>query len=446
MALFSKKSPTMDVIRCDEPSYLIWKWRPEGAALGSSKRENAIRWGSSLRVKEGSVAVLVYTRPDGLVYDYIEGPADMVLETANLPVLASLIGRLYDGGSPFQAEVYFINLAELIQVRFGVPFFDVFDPRFLDFGVPTAVRGTISFKMTDYREFIRLHRLDNFDLNTFQGQIRDAVAKIVKRVVANAPAEHSIPVLQIERKIQEINDLVESGLRQRLYQDFGVSVSGVDVSAIEIDKASDGYRQLKAVTQDVSAATIQAQASVNIKDMEDTQRIRAEHAEELLRAQREEAQYARRLQTQAEHFAVHQLNQQAAVGVAGAEALGHMGDGGGAAGGWNPAAMMAGMAIGGTVGQNMAGIVGGMMSGMQQSDPPPVPGGMFQYHVIVKGQTCGPFDKAALRKMAAEGQLSPESLIWKPGMEDWKQAREIQEVQELLLSAPPPIPNADVGA
>lgn len=240
MALFAKKSSAMDVIRCDEPSYLIWKWRPDGAALGSSRRENAIRWGSSLRVKDGSVAVLAYTRPDGFVYDYIEGPADMILETANLPVLASLIGRLYDGGSPFQAEVYFINLAELIQIRFGVPFFDVFDPRFMDFGVPTAVRGTISFKIADYQEFIRLHRLDDFDLSTFQGQIKDAVSKAVKRVVTNAPAEHAIPVLQIERKIQEINDLVESGLRQRLCQDFGISVSGIDIAAIEIDKASDG--------------------------------------------------------------------------------------------------------------------------------------------------------------------------------------------------------------
>ena len=265
MILFKKSPSTMDVIRCDEPSYLIWKWRPDGAALGSSRRENAIRWGSSLRVKDGSVAVLAYTRPDGFVYDYIEGPADMILETANLPVLASLIGRLYDGGSPFQAEVYFINLAELIQVRFGVPFFDVFDPRFMDFGVPTAVRGTISFKIADYQEFIRLHRLDDFDLNTFRGQIKDAVSKTVKRVVTNAPAEHAIPVLQIERKIQEINDLVESGLRQRLCQDFGISVSGIDIAAIEIDKASDGYRQLKSVTLDVSAASIQAQTAVNIK-------------------------------------------------------------------------------------------------------------------------------------------------------------------------------------
>lgn len=445
MINFSKKSTgLMDAIRCDEPSYLIWKWRPAGAEA-NGKRANAIRWGSSLRVREGSVAVLAYSQPDGYVYEYIEGPADMILETYNLPVLADLIGRAYDGGSPFQAEVYFINLAELIQVPFGVPFFDVFDPRFLDFGVPVAVRGTISFKITDYREFIRLHRLDHFDLRDFQTQIRSAVAKTIKGVVANAPAEHNIPVVQLERKIQQINDLVEDGLKQRLYQDFGVSVSGIDISAIEIDKASEGYRQLKAVTQDISAATIQAQTAVSIKNMEDTQRINAEHQAETLKAQREEAQYAQRIQTQTEHLATHQLNQQAAVGIAGAEALGQMGASGAVSGngGINPAAMMAGMAMGGAIGQNVAGVMSGMMSGMTQPLPPPVPSDMPKYHVAVNGKAEGPYQAAELRQMAASGILTGTSLVWKPGMSSWIKADDVPELRELFGSSetlPPPIP------
>ena len=48
-----------DIIRCDEPSYLIWKWHPDGTQPGEHKREYAIRWGSSLRVKDGEVAVFV---------------------------------------------------------------------------------------------------------------------------------------------------------------------------------------------------------------------------------------------------------------------------------------------------------------------------------------------------------------------------------------------------
>ena len=118
MGLFSKKvSGLMDVIRCDEPSYLIWKWHPNGTKSGNNYRENAIRWGSSLRVKDGEVAVFVYKQKDGTEQDFIEGPFDQILETANLPVLASLIGLVYDKGTPFQAEVYFINLAQNIQIR-----------------------------------------------------------------------------------------------------------------------------------------------------------------------------------------------------------------------------------------------------------------------------------------------------------------------------------------
>lgn len=48
MALFNRnnrKGGFMDEIRCDEPSYLIWKWHPSGSQLGENQRENAIRWG-----------------------------------------------------------------------------------------------------------------------------------------------------------------------------------------------------------------------------------------------------------------------------------------------------------------------------------------------------------------------------------------------------------------
>ena len=66
MGLFSNKSEggLMDVIRCDEQEYLVWKWRPSGEA-NSTKRENAIRYGSSLRVKDGELAVFVYKQKDG---------------------------------------------------------------------------------------------------------------------------------------------------------------------------------------------------------------------------------------------------------------------------------------------------------------------------------------------------------------------------------------------
>lgn len=432
MGLFDKirnDGGFMNVIRCDEPSYLIWKWRPEGAQPGSN-RENEIRWGSSLRVKDGEVAAFVYKQNNGTVQDLIVGPFDSILETKNLPVLTDIIGLVYDDKSPFQAEVYFINLAQIIQVKFGVPYFDIYDPRFADFGVPVAVRGTISFKIADYREFIKLHRLNTFTLADFQLQIRDAVIRYVKDVVANAPATNNIPVVQIETKTSQINDVVEMDIGERLQEKFGVLVSGVDISAIEIDKSSDGYRHLMSVTKDVATAQVQAKTEDYI---------------ERLRIQREEGQYAQHKQTQSANIGAFQVEKQAEVGVAGANALGQMGANGaggvnlgGDSTGFNPAAMMAGIALGGAVGNNIAGTMNGMMGGMNQPTPPPTP--TVAFHVVVNGQSAGPFDINTLSQMAKAGTLTKDTLVWKAGMANWEPAGNISEFTDLLGTTPPPIP------
>lgn len=432
MSIFGKPKAGgfMDEIRCDEPNYLIWKWHPVGSELGNNNRENAIRWGSSLRVKDGEVAVFVYKQDNGIMEDFIAGPFDETIKTKNFPVLASIVGLAYEGGTPFQAEVYFINLAQIIQVRFGVPFFDVYDPRFSDFGVPVAVRGTVSFSIKDYREFIKLHRLTSFNLDEFQAQIRDAVTRYVKDTVANAPASHNIPLVQIETKTAQINDAIEYDLSERLKENFGVNVSGVDIGAIEIDKSSDGYAQLMAVTKEVETAKVKAQTEDYI---------------ERLRIQREEGQYAQHKATQSSNMGAFQVEKQAEVGIAGAEALGRMGENGaggvdlGGGGGFNPAAMMAGMALGGAVGQNIAGTMNGMMSGTMPAQstttPPPIPNTL--YHVAINGQAAGPFDMNTLRQMVASGQFTPDSLIWKNGMAQWAKANTVEEIKQLFGSVPP---------
>jgi len=453
MALFNKdnrKGGFIDEIRCDEPSYLIWKWHPSGVQPGVGVRENSIRWGSSLRVKDSEVAVFVYKQKDGTMQDFIVGPSDQIIKTANFPVLASIVGLAYEGGTPFQAEVYFINLAQIIQVKFGVPFFDVYDPRFDDFGVPVAVRGTISFKISDYRQFIKLHRLNNFNLDDFQRQIRDAVTRYVKDVVANAPATNNIPLVQIETKTAQINDVVEFDISERLKETFGVDVSGVDIGAIEVDKSSEGYRQLMGVTKDIAAATAKAEAEARIKDITEKQRVEMENYEETLRIQREEGQYAQHKQTQSANIGAFQIEKQTEVGVAGAEALGQMGangagnidlgSDGGSGMGFNPAAMMASMAVGGVVGQNIAGTMSSAMSGMNQPvqqgvTPPPIP--TVAYHLAVNGQATGPYDLSVLHQMAAAGQFNADSLVWKNGMAEWVKAGTIDELKSLFVIMPP---------
>jgi membrane protease subunit (stomatin/prohibitin family) len=443
MGLFGNKSEggLMDVIRCDEQEYLVWKWRPSGEA-NSTKRENAIRYGSSLRVKDGELAVFVYQQKDGSMQDFIIGPYDQTIKTANFPVLSSIVGLAFGGASPFQAEIYFMNLSGNIQVKFGIPYFDVFDPRFMDFAVPMSARGTITFNVTDYKGFIKLNRLINFELDDFNKQIKDAVTKYIKGIITNIPSDKGIPVLQMEKKLLEINDLIAAYLKPRMENDFGVNMKGFDLATIDVDKESKGYAELRKVTAEQTTKTTVTQTDVNIKNMSDMQGINALNMEETLRIQREEAQRSQKLQTETNFIGAHALNQQTDVLKTGAESLGNMGnmDLGGGGGGMNPAGMMTGMMMGGAMGNQMAGMMNNMGQNMQQQQNTPPPPPTIAYSVSVNGQTAGPFNLQQLQQMVQNGQFTPNTHVWKQGMAGWEIAGNVQELSSLFGAVPPPPP------
>lgn len=447
MGLFDRKKEggILDVIRCDESEYLVWKWRPSGQA-NSTKKENSIRYGSSVRVKQGEVAVFVYDKKDGDNMDFLMGPYDGTIKTANFPVLTSIVGMAFGGESPFQAEIYYINLQGTNQIKFAVPYFDVADPRLPDYPVPVSVRGTITFSLTDYKRFISLNRLIDFDLDSFYLQIRDAMVRKIKSIIANVPFDCSLPVVQLERKTDQIAELLEDKLRDRL-DEFGVSMKHIDISAIEIDKESEAYLEVRSLTGGITADTLRAQADVNTKNLYATQEINAENMAETLRIQREEAQRAQRLQTESNFIGAHALNQQTEVLKTAAEGLGNMNmnlGGGGLDGGFNPAGLMMGMALGGSLGGQMNTMMNQMGQQMQSSmsAPPPLP--QVQYMLANNGQQFGPFDMTQMTQLVRTGQMTKQTYVWKQGMASWEFAGNVPELAPLFAptQAPPPPPPA----
>lgn len=433
----------MDVIRCDEKDFLVWKWSPAGEP---SRRENAIRYGSSLRVKDGEVAVFVYKQKDGTMQDYIEGPYDQTIKTANFPVLTGIVGAAFGGASPFQAEIYFINLAGNIQIPFFINEFDVADSRFLDYTAPVTVKGTITFNIKDYKNFIKLNRMIDFSLEELWEQVKRAVVRYAKSAITNAPSQLGMPLVQIERGIDAINTLVEEKLQEALEKDFGVFVKRLDLSAITINKDSDDYRRLQSVTADLQTATLQAQTAINIQNLADQQAIGAENYAESLRIQREETQRMQRLQTEMANLTAHQIDVQGDVAKTAATSIGQLGGSGGASmggdgGGMNPAAMMTGMMMGGAVGGSMSNMIGNMTQGMNQPQPPmPPAGATASYHVLIREQQMGPFTVEELRGLALSNEFTPSTFVWKAGMANWEAASNVPEVNSVFSAVPPPPP------
>lgn len=427
MGLFSSKKNggILNVIRCDEDDYLVWKWRPSDMP---STRENAIRWGSTLHVKEGEVAVFVYKQNDGKQMDYFEGPLDTTLKTANFPVLSSIMGLAYGGDTPFQAEVYFINLAGNVKMPFFINQFDIFDPRYPDFPVPVTVKGSLMFNITDYKSFVKLHRMVQFSQEDMMDETKDAVKKRVKSYVSNLTYSEQIPAIQIERRVAEVSDLVEAKLKGEFADDFGVNIKRVDLSDIVIDKESEGY-------QDLYETTVMQTKILREAQTEDTT--------ERMRMGREVEFKRQNLAAETDYFAAHKLNLQADVSKTAAESLGELGGSGIGGGDFNAAGMMAGMMLGGTVGAGMSNMMGGMMSGMQgqmqppaMQTPPPIP--QVNYHIAVNGQQAGPYEKSVIANMIQSGQLNANTLVWKQGMPQWEPITNVPDFAPLFSNNMPP--------
>ena len=341
------------------------------------------------------------------------------------------------------------NLSKGSQVNFAIPFFDVFDPRLQDYGVPVSVHGTIVYSIEDMDLFHSVNKNEAYSDETFQQKLRGTVTKFVKGVVTNAPTDAQIPVVQLERKILEISNLIQQYVKPQVEQLFGITVRQLDITRMNIDKESRGYRELKALTADLERERVMAQHNAQISNFnlqndlnqeqlkmqstlnldamrrqqemqlggqEQIQDMNLENQRETMRIQREEMQRASRLQTEQTFLGAHQANLSAGV-------LNNATDNG-------INAFRQQTQMGASMGLGAAPQMPGMQ--MKQATP------QVSYMVGVNGQQAGPFDWNQLQQLVSQGQLTQQTYVWKHGMANWDFAGNVQELQPLFMNAAPP--------
>ena len=292
------------------------------------------------------------------------------------------------------------NIAKGSQVKFSVPYFDVFDPRFDNFPVPIAVHGMVVYAVDDVARFNSINKTQNINDGVFQQKLTGQITKYVKGVVTNAPADNQIHVLQLERKILEISDLVQQYVTPKIESLFGINIRSIDITEIVVDKTSRGYRELKAVTADLDKDALRRRQEMSLGGQEEMQRMQLEHQRETMRIQREELQRASRLQTETNFLAAHQADLN-----------------------------------GGAVLEQHRPYTQQMPNSV-----PPMPGAQpqVQYMVGVNGQQVGPCNWSQLQQLVQQGQLTQQTYVWKQGMANWEYAGNVHELQPLFVNAVPP--------
>lgn len=356
------------------------------------------------------------------------------------------------------------NLSKGSQLNFAIPYFDVFDPRLQDYGVPVSVHGAVVYAIEDMDLFHSVNRNEGYSDETFKNKLRGQLTKFIKSVVSNAPSDAQIPVVQIERKIFEISELIQQRVTPQVEKLFGITIRSLDITGINVDKESRGYRELKALTADLEKERMMAQHNAQIsnfnlnndlqQDMlkkqselnldamgrkqeldlggqEELQRMNLENQRETMRIQREEMQRASRLQTEQTFMGAHQANLNAGV-------LNNATD--------NGINAFRQQAMGG--GMNNMGQMGGapQMPGQKGMGGTPQMPGMgaavpqVQYYIGINGQQYGPCDWNKLQQLVQQGQLTQQSYVWKNGMAQWEFAGNVAELAPLFQGTAPQMP------
>lgn len=164
-------------------------------------------------------------------------------------------------------DKYFLSSNKLVQIKFGVPYFDVFDFERKDFSVPVAVRGTINVRVNNVEEFINTFASKDISYDDFKEIIMSALTRYIKATVTNIPEKGELPVLQLERAINEVSTIIEEVVKNRFLIEYNVDVTSLDIDAIEINKDSKDYKDLVKVSKKLTLKTILHNARIKrVKD------------------------------------------------------------------------------------------------------------------------------------------------------------------------------------
>lgn len=221
------------------------------------------RIGSQVVVRENQNAVFFR---DGKALDTF-GAGRHTITTANIPLLIDIIGMAFSGKSPFKAEVYFVNMRDFIDMKWGTP--EPISLRDKDLGLARLrANGRYSMAISDPQMFVakivgtqglyQTSQIEDYLRNIIISRLTDLLGEM-KASLFDLPAMFDEFSAAIKVKVAE--DFAAIGIT--LKQMFLASVSPTEETQKAIDeRAAMGaigdmgkYMQYKAAKAMGDAAT-----------------------------------------------------------------------------------------------------------------------------------------------------------------------------------------------
>ena len=236
----AKTSVGISIIKYEgDNSTFVWKHPVEDFNMGSQ-----------LIVHESQEAILFL---NGQALDLF-GPGRYTLETQNLPVLKKIAKLPTDGQTPFHAEVYFINRAVQMAVKWGTDS----RVRFIepDTGLPLdlGARGEMNLQVQDSRKLlVKLVGTTggiawDSDSATFarslKGCFRPLISTTIKSFLATVIKEKKLDILEIDQYLDELS----LGLQEKLspgFEEYGLGIAQFFVTDVDLPDKDENFKRLR---------------------------------------------------------------------------------------------------------------------------------------------------------------------------------------------------------
>jgi membrane protease subunit (stomatin/prohibitin family) len=203
-----------------------WVEEPGVLAVRYPMQDREIQNGAQLTVREGQMAAFIN---EGQVAD-VFGPGLHTLETANLPILTSLMNWDKAFKSPFKSDVYFFSQKEQIGLKWGTA--QPITVRDQEFG-PLRIRafGSYSFRIEDVGPFaVRIMgTLEKIRVETLEPQLKAAIAT----AMATGLGGGAIPFVDLAANQTALSEKLKEAV-QAAFAQWGLSVQSFYVESLSL--------------------------------------------------------------------------------------------------------------------------------------------------------------------------------------------------------------------
>lgn len=307
------------------------------------------------------------------------------IKTENIPLLNSIINLPFGGNSPFQAEIWYVNLISKLDNKWGTtnPIL-LEDPKY-GIIIPVRAFGQFGFKISNPRIFLEtlIGSLPSFSANKIQEYFKGKIISSLTSLISKKIVRENISILEINMFLDELSIFCQENISDE-FKKFGLEIMNFYFMSVNVPLDDPSVVKLK------ESKDLAAKVKITGKELYQMDRS----FDVLDNAAKNE---------------------------------------GGAAGNIMSAGLGLGLGVG--IGNQMSNVSGNLNT---QNTPPPPP--ITLYYVLINNQQNGPLNFDQLKQLIADLRVNKQTMIWKAGMANWILITELPETSNLFNQIPPPLP------